>query len=126
MAGVFGRQSGGARSGSSLLPAAVFRPGSKLIHPFNPELGVGLVMLAMAVVMGGIQGGAMKRLADRFRERRLILVGLGLMALAFISVPIPQSVAFLLVPLTIAAGGRGARRRADGARRLYQRWHGVQ
>ena len=57
-----------------------------MAHRFGyDELGVGLVMLAMAVVMGGIQGGAMKRLAARFRERRLILVGLGLMALAFMA-----------------------------------------
>jgi len=77
-------------------------------HRFGyDELGVGLVMLAMAVVMGGIQGGAMKRLAARFHERRLILAGLGLMALAFFSVPIPHSVAFLMVPLAIAAIGRG-------------------
>lgn len=78
-----------------------------MAHRFGyDELGVGLVMLAMAVVMGGIQGGAMKRLATRYRERRLILVGLGLMALAFFSVPIPNSVAFLMVPLAIAAVGR--------------------
>ena len=77
-------------------------------HRFGyDELGVGLVMLAMAIVMGGIQGGAMKRLAARFHERRLILAGLGLMALAFFSVPIPHSVAFLMVPLAIAAIGRG-------------------
>jgi DHA1 family tetracycline resistance protein-like MFS transporter len=77
-------------------------------HRFGyDELGVGLVMLAMAVLMGGIQGGAMKRLAARFHERRLILAGLGLMALAFFSVPIPHSVAFLMVPLAIAAIGRG-------------------
>lgn len=77
-------------------------------HRFGyDELGVGLVMLAMAIVMGGIQGGAMKRLAARFHERRLILAGLGLMALAFFSVPLPHSVAFLMVPLAIAAVGRG-------------------
>jgi len=77
-------------------------------HRFGyDELGVGLIMLAMAIVMGGIQGGAMKRLAARFHERRLILAGLALMALAFFSVPIPHSVAFLMVPLAVAAVGRG-------------------
>jgi len=79
-----------------------------MAHRFGyDDLGVGLVMLAMAVVMGGIQGGAMKRLAARFHERRLILTGLGLMALAFVAVPLPQSVAFLMIPLGIAAVGRG-------------------
>lgn len=77
-------------------------------HRFGyDELGVGLVMLAMAIVVGGIQGGAMKRLAARFHERRLILVGLALMALAFFSVPLPHSVALLMAPLAIAAVGRG-------------------
>jgi predicted MFS family arabinose efflux permease len=77
-------------------------------HRFGyDELGVGLVMLAMAIVIGGIQGGAMKRLAARFHERRLILAGLVLMGLAFFSVPLPHSVAILMVPLAIAAVGRG-------------------
>ena len=77
-------------------------------HRFGyDELGVGLVMLAMAILIGAIQGGAMKRLAARFHERRLILVGLTLMALAFFSVPLPNSVAFLMLPLAIAAVGRG-------------------
>jgi DHA1 family tetracycline resistance protein-like MFS transporter len=77
-------------------------------HRFGyDELGVGLVMLAMAIVLGGIQGGAMKRLAERFHERRLILVGLGAMAVAFFGVPLAHSVALLMVPLAIAAVGRG-------------------
>jgi predicted MFS family arabinose efflux permease len=77
-------------------------------HRFGYDaLGVGMVMLAMAIVMGGIQGGAMKRLAERFRERRLILSGLGLLALAFATLPLPQSVAWLMLPLGIAAVGRG-------------------
>lgn len=71
------------------------------------ELGVGLIMLGMAIVMGGIQGGGMKRLATRFRERRLILVGLGLMVLAFATIPLPRSVAILMIPLAVAAVGRG-------------------
>ncbi len=71
------------------------------------EFGVGMIMLAMAIVMGGIQGGAMKRLAARFHERRLILVGLGLMALGFFTVPLPHSVAVLMLPLAVAAVGRG-------------------
>jgi len=77
-------------------------------HRFGyDELGVGLVMLAMAVVMGGIQGGAMKRLAERFHERRLILVGLGAMAVAFFGLPLAHSVALLMLPLGVAAVGRG-------------------
>ena len=48
-------------------------------HRFGyDELGVGLIMLAMAIVMGGIQGGGMKRLSARYSERSLVLVGLSL------------------------------------------------
>ncbi len=76
-------------------------------HRFGyDELGVALIMLAMAIVMGGIQGGAMKRLAARFQERRLVLAGLVLMTLAFAAMPIPGSVAWLMLPLALAAVGR--------------------
>ena len=79
-----------------------------MLHRFGyDELGVGLIMLGMAVVMGAIQGGGMKRLAARFHERRLILVGLSLMALAFFAVPLPRTVPFLMLPLMLAAVGRG-------------------
>ncbi|HPG28549.1 MAG: MFS transporter [Spirochaetaceae bacterium] len=79
-----------------------------MAHRFGyDELGVGLVMLGMAIVMGGIQGGGMKRLSARFRERRLVLGGLGLMTIAFATLPVPSTVAWLLVPLAIAAVGRG-------------------
>jgi predicted MFS family arabinose efflux permease len=77
-------------------------------HRFGyDELGVGVVMLAMAIVIGGIQGGAMKRLAERYRERQLVIAGLGLMSLAFLLVPMPSTVAFLMLPLGLAAVGRG-------------------
>jgi predicted MFS family arabinose efflux permease len=79
-----------------------------MLHRFGFDaLGVGLIMLGMAVVMGGIQGGGMKRLAARFHERRLILVGLCLMALAFAAIPMPQTVGFLMLPLMLASVGRG-------------------
>lgn len=79
-----------------------------MLHRFGYDaLGVGMIMLGMAIVMGGIQGGAMKRLAARFHERRLILVGLCLMALAFFAVPLPRTVPFLMLPLALAAVGRG-------------------
>jgi len=76
-------------------------------HRFGyDELGVALVMLAMAIIMGAIQGGGMKRLAARFQERRLVLGGLALMTLAFATMPLPVSVAWLMLPLGLAAVGR--------------------
>lgn len=77
-------------------------------HRFGfDELGVGLVMLGMAIVMGGIQGGGMKRLSARFRERSLVVTGLAVMTLAFALIPGSGTVAWLMVPLGIAAVGRG-------------------
>jgi DHA1 family tetracycline resistance protein-like MFS transporter len=77
-------------------------------HRFGYDaLGVGFIMLAMAIVIGAIQGGGMKRLAARYHERRLILVGLSLMTVAFFSVPLPYSIGLLMVPLAVAAVGRG-------------------
>ena len=77
-------------------------------HRFGYDvLGVAMVMFAMAVVMGGIQGGGMKRLAARFAERRLVLTGLSLMGLAFATLPLAGSVGLLMVPLMLAAVGRG-------------------
>ncbi len=78
-----------------------------MAHRFDfDELGVALVMLAMALVMGTIQGAGMKRLAARFQERRLVLAGLALLAFAFAILPIPGSVAGLMLPLALAAVGR--------------------
>ena len=78
-----------------------------MAHRFGfDELGVAMVMLAMAIVMGGIQGGGMKRLAARFAERRLVLGGLACMTVAFALVPATGSVAWLMAPLALAAVGR--------------------
>lgn len=79
-----------------------------MLHRFGyGPLGVALVMLGMAILMGGIQGGGMKRLSERYPERSLVLTGLALMTAAFAFVPVPSTVAWLAVPLAIAAVGRG-------------------
>ena len=79
-----------------------------LSHHFGyDELGVGMVMLAMAILMGGIQGGGMKRLSERFEERQLVIAGLALMSLAFAFVPAPSTIGWLMLPLGLAAIGRG-------------------
>ena len=77
-------------------------------HRFDYDVfGVAMVMFVMAIVMGGIQGGAMKRLSARFAERRLVIAGLACMAFAFAVLPLAGSVALLMVPLMLAATGRG-------------------
>ena len=69
-------------------------------------LQVAGILIAMAVLMGGIQGGAMKRLAARWSERSLVIAGSALLALGFFLLPAPGSLALLLVPLALAAVGR--------------------
>jgi MFS family permease len=68
---------------------------------------VALLLVGMAVVMGGIQGGAMRALSARFAERSLLRWGSVALAVAFAAMPAAPTVALLLVPLTLAAVGRG-------------------
>ncbi len=68
---------------------------------------VSWILFGMAVVMGGIQGGGMKRLAERYPERTLVSVGGAIMVVGFFFVPVPGSVAWLLLPLFLLAVGRG-------------------
>jgi DHA1 family tetracycline resistance protein-like MFS transporter len=67
---------------------------------------VAFLLVGMAVVMGGIQGGGMKALSARFREKSLVLAGSVLLALGFVAVPEAPTVALLLLPLAVAAAGR--------------------
>jgi MFS family permease len=66
-----------------------------------------LILVGMAVVMVGIQGGAIHSLAARFGERKLALSGFFLMALSFLAIPFVPTVGWLLIPLTVCSIGRG-------------------
>jgi MFS family permease len=68
--------------------------------------GVAVLLIAMALLMGGIQGGGMKWLSARFSERSLAVGGAGLLALGFLALPQAPSVALLLLPLALCAVGR--------------------
>lgn len=63
-------------------------------------------LIAMAVLMGAIQGGGMKALSARFRERSLVVAGGALLAVGFAGLPPVPSVAWLLLPLALCAVGR--------------------
>jgi MFS family permease len=63
------------------------------------------LLLAMALVMGVVQGG-MRRLVPRVGEARLALLGCGALALAFVALPAMPSVGLLLLPLALSAIGR--------------------
>src|SRR5262245_38788560 len=78
-----------------------------MLDRFGYDAGaVAVLLVSMAVLMGGIQGGAMKRLAARWSERSLAIAGSALLAFGFLSVPAAPSVALLLVPLALCAVGR--------------------
>lgn len=67
---------------------------------------VAWILVGMAVVMAGIQGGGTRRLVARHGEKSLLLFGVGLMALSFLTLPLPGTVGFLLIPLLGCAVGR--------------------
>jgi MFS family permease len=64
------------------------------------------LLVGMAVLMGGIQGGGMKALAARFHERALVIAGAAMLAAAFVLVPEAPGVAILIAVLALAAVGR--------------------
>jgi DHA1 family tetracycline resistance protein-like MFS transporter len=66
----------------------------------------GFLLVAMAVVMGTIQGGAMRPLAARFGERALVVGGSLLLAASFLALPFTGALPALLGVLVVAAVGR--------------------
>jgi MFS family permease len=66
---------------------------------------VSLLLVAMAVVMGGVQGG-MRAIVPRFGEARLVIAGALCMAVAFALVPEMPTPALLALPLALSAIGR--------------------
>ncbi len=78
-----------------------------MIDSFNFEAReVAYILVMMALIMAAVQGGAIRRLAERFGEPRLILGGSALLAASFIAVPWMPTVALLLIPLAVASLGR--------------------
>jgi DHA1 family tetracycline resistance protein-like MFS transporter len=67
---------------------------------------VAWIMFMMALVMMGIQGGAIAPLARRFGERQLLLMGVALMTFAFLALPYPSTIGVLIIPLVFSAIGR--------------------
>jgi MFS family permease len=70
-------------------------------------MNVAFILVGMAVLMGGVQGGAIRPLAARFGERRLALAGFALMAVSLFAVPFMPTVGWILLPLALSAIGRG-------------------
>jgi DHA1 family tetracycline resistance protein-like MFS transporter len=79
-----------------------------MMAKFDYDLrAVAFILVGMAVVMGGVQGGGIRALAARFGERSLLYAGAVLMAVAFVGIPFAPSVGLLLAPLAVSAVGRG-------------------
>jgi MFS family permease len=68
---------------------------------------VAFILVGMAVLLGGVQGGAIRPLAARFGERNLVLGGFALMAVSLFAVPFMPTVGWTLLPLALSAIGRG-------------------
>ena len=60
---------------------------------------IAYILVAMAVVMASVQGGGIRPLVARLGEKRLLVGGLVLMALAFPVIPAVHAVGFLMIPL---------------------------
>lgn len=65
------------------------------------------LLVVMAVVMAGIQGGAIRSLSRRFGELRLVFAGTVILAASCAALPFMPSVAVLLLPLVFSSVGRG-------------------
>lgn len=68
--------------------------------------GVAGILVMIAVLMGGVQGGGMKALSARFSERSLVRGGALVLAGSVACVPLAGTVSLLLVPLAFSAVGR--------------------
>jgi MFS family permease len=68
---------------------------------------VAYILVFMAFIMVVIQGGLIRRLAQRFGEKNLLLAGSFFLTIGFVWVPLSYRIAVLLVPLSIASLGRG-------------------
>ncbi len=68
---------------------------------------VAFILVGMAVVMGGVQGGGMRALSARFSERTLVRAGAAMLAGSMALIPFSPTVVLMLLPLTVAAIGRG-------------------
>lgn len=68
---------------------------------------VAWILVLMAVVMGGVQGGGMRALAARFGERQLLIGGSVVLGISMAVVPWMFTVPILLIPLLFSSIGRG-------------------
>jgi predicted MFS family arabinose efflux permease len=68
---------------------------------------VAFILVGMAILMGGVQGGAIRPLAARFGERKLAFGGFAIMAVSLLAIPFMPTISWVLLPLALSAIGRG-------------------
>jgi MFS family permease len=73
---------------------------------FGPRAISGLFTW-VGVLLVVVQGGLLGRLVKRFGDRRLIVAGIGLMALGLVLLPLPSRAAWLLATTALLAVGSG-------------------
>ena len=79
-----------------------------MMDRFNYDAkGVAFVLVFMGLVMAAVQGGAIRPLARRFGEKRLLIAGVLLLAPSLAAVPWFPHVGLLLLPLAASSVGRG-------------------
>jgi DHA1 family tetracycline resistance protein-like MFS transporter len=71
------------------------------------EVGFGMTLFGVGMVMVIVQGSLVGRLAPRLGARKLALVGCAAMLVGIACVPLAQTFAWVMVPLVLVAAGRG-------------------
>lgn len=64
------------------------------------------ILVFMGLISAGIQGGAIRPLAARFGEQRLLIIGTTLLAPSLALVPSMETILLLLIPLAVSSVGR--------------------
>jgi MFS family permease len=79
-----------------------------MMKRFNYDaMHVAYILAMMALIMVAIQGGLIRALTKKYGETLLLLAGSLILGSAFVFMPWSHSVALLLLPLGLAAVGRG-------------------
>ncbi len=79
-----------------------------MLHRFGYDARqVAYLLVWMAFIMILVQGGGIRKMVPRFGERKLVMAGSALLIPSLAAIPWSPSVAFLLLPLSIASFARG-------------------
>lgn len=86
---------------------AVFALWAMAQFGWGPEQ-IGYVFTYVGLLSAIMQGGLIRRLVPRFGEERLLVVGLGLIAIGLLAIPLSHDLPLLIVAVSFLALGMGA------------------